>query len=135
MTPTLRQAEIMLSACQARAAAMGVPVNIAILDAGGHLKAFARMDGALLGSIEVATRKATTAVLFHARSEAIWEYCKPGASAPGLEFSNGGLAPFGGGIPLNHSMHGLVGAAGVSGGSVVQDVEIAEAAVAVFATA
>ena len=106
-----------------------MPVNIAVLDAGAHLKAFGRMDGAVLGSIDVARRKATTAVLFHARSEAVWDYCKPGAPAPGLELSNGGLAPFGGGIPLQPSgRHGLIGAVGVSGGSVAQDVEIAEAA-------
>ena len=129
---TLHQARAMVGAAEAKAEALGVPVNIAILDGGGHLKAFSRMDGAVLGSIDVATRKATTAVLFNARSEAIWEYCKPGAAAPGLELSNGGLAPFGGGIPLNHPTDGLIGAVGVSGGTVAQDLEIAEAAVSAF---
>src|SRR5262249_59662421 len=95
-----RKVKIMLAAAEEKARVIGVPVNIAILDAGAHLKAFTRMDGAVLGSIDVATRKARTAVLFQARSEAIWEYCKPGAPAPGLELSNGGLAPFAGGIPL-----------------------------------
>lgn len=135
MALTLRQAQAMIEAAEGKAAALGVAVNIAILDAGGHLKAFGRMDGAVLGSIDVARRKAMTAVLFNARSEAIWDYCKPGAPAPGLELSNGGLAPFGGGIPLSHPDHGLLGAVGVSGGSVVQDVEIAEAAVAAFTAA
>lgn len=132
---SLQQARAMIGAAEGRAQALGVPVNIAVLDGGGHLKAFSRMDGAVLGSIDVATRKATTAVMFAARSEAIWDYCKPGAPAPGLELSNGGLAPFGGGIPLVHPQFGLVGSVGVSGGSVAQDVEIAEAAVASFMTA
>ena len=56
----------MVGAAEAKADALGVPVNIAILDGGGHLKAFSRMDGAVLGSIDVASRKATTAVLFNA---------------------------------------------------------------------
>jgi uncharacterized protein GlcG (DUF336 family) len=77
-----------------------VPIIIAVLDAAAHLKAFSRMDGAVLGSIDIAIKKARTAVLFECNSEAVWEYCKPGAPAQGLEFSNGGLAPFAGGIPL-----------------------------------
>src|SRR5262245_7345905 len=93
---TARQAHRMLAAGEDKAAALGVPVNIALLDAGGHLKAFVRMDGAVLGSIDVAIRKARTAVLFESASEAVWDYCKPGAPAPGLELSNGGLAPFAG---------------------------------------
>jgi len=121
------QAKAILRAAEDKAAALGVPVNIAILDSGAHLKGFIRMDGAVLGSIDVATRKATTAVLFQARSEAVWEYCKPGAPAPGLELSNGGLAPFPGGIPLRGAGGEMLGAIGVSGGAVAQDLEIAEA--------
>jgi uncharacterized protein GlcG (DUF336 family) len=69
-------------------------------------------------------------VLFQARSEAVWEYCRPGAPAPGLEYSNGGLAPFGGGIPLRSPDGRLLGAIGISGGAVTQDIEIAEAGAA-----
>jgi uncharacterized protein GlcG (DUF336 family) len=127
---TLRQAYAVLQAAEQKAAAIGVPVNITVLDAGAHLKAFSRMDGAVLGSIDVATRKATTAVLFQTRSEAIWDYCKPGAPAPGLELTNGGLAPFGGGIPLLGSRGEMLGSIGVSGGAVAQDVAIAEAGAA-----
>ena len=97
---TTRQAQAMLAAAEDRAAAIGVPVNVAVLDAGAHLKAFVRMDGAVLGSIDVAMKKARTAVLFNCTSDAVWEYCKPGAPAHGLELSNGGLAPFAGGVPL-----------------------------------
>jgi uncharacterized protein GlcG (DUF336 family) len=129
---TTQQARSMIFAAETQAAAMGVPVNIAILDSGAHLKAFSRMDGAPLGSIDVATRKARTAVLFETNSEAVWEYCKPGAPAPGLELSNGGLAPFAGGIPLRGPDSSMQGGIGVSGGSVVQDFEIARAALAAF---
>jgi len=129
---TTHQARAMISAAETQAAAIGVPVNIAILDSGAHLKAFSRMDGAPLGSIDVATRKARTAVLFETNSEAVWEYCKPGAPAPGLELSNGGLAPFAGGIPLRGPDGSMQGGIGVSGGSVVQDFEIARAALAAF---
>jgi uncharacterized protein GlcG (DUF336 family) len=129
---TSRQAQAIVQAAEAKAAEIGVLVNIAVLDAGAHLKAFTRMDGAVLGSIDVATRKARTAVLFQVRSEAVWDYCKPGAPAPGLELSNGGLAPFAGGIPLHGPGGELLGALGISGGAVAQDLEIAEAAAAVL---
>jgi uncharacterized protein GlcG (DUF336 family) len=129
---TLREAHAVLAAGEDRATKIGVPVNIVVLDAGAHLKSFGRMDGAVLGAIDVAKRKATTSVLFEARSEAVWDYCRPGAPAPGLELSNGGLAPFGGGIPLRDSTGRLLGAVGVSGGAVAQDIEIAEAAAAAF---
>jgi uncharacterized protein GlcG (DUF336 family) len=122
----------MLAAAEDRAAAIGVPVNVAVLDAGAHLKAFVRMDGAVLGSIDVALKKARTAVLFSCASEAVWEYCKPGAPAHGLELSNGGLAPFAGGMPLKGPDGETVGAVGVSGGAVPQDLDVAQAAVAAF---
>ncbi|MDY0039349.1 MAG: heme-binding protein [Desulforhabdus sp.] len=130
---TTHQARAIISAAEAKATAMGVPVNVAVLDSGAHLKAFSRMDDAPLGSIDVAIRKARTAVLFEVNSEAVWEYCKPGAPAPGLELTNGGLAPFPGGIPLKGSDGTMQGAVGVSGGSVEQDFEIAQAALAAFA--
>jgi uncharacterized protein GlcG (DUF336 family) len=119
-----------IAAGEARAKEIDVPVNIAVLDAGTHLKAFSRMDGAVLGSIDVAMGKARTAALFEATSEAVWDYCKPGAPAPGLDRSNGGLMTFAGGIPLMGRDGTMIGAVGVSGGAVSQDREIAEAAVA-----
>jgi uncharacterized protein GlcG (DUF336 family) len=130
MHVTSRQASAVLAAGEAKASAMGVRVNIAILDAGTHLKAFSRMDGAVLGSIDLAMAKARTAVLFQTTSEAVWDYCRPGAPAPGLERSNGGLATFAGGVPLVAPDGTVIGAVGVSGGAVSQDLEIANAAVA-----
>jgi uncharacterized protein GlcG (DUF336 family) len=130
---TIQQAKAAIDAGETQAIALGVPMNIAVLDMAAHLKAFLRMDEALLGSIDVAQRKARTAALFRAPSEALWEYCKPGASAPGLELSNGGLAPFGGGLPLLAADGTMIGAVGVSGGSVGQDLAVARAAAAALA--
>ena len=126
------QVRAIVAAAEAKAGELGVPVNIAVLDAGAHLKAFVRMDGALLASIDVATRKARTSVLFAANSEAVWEYSKPGAPAPGLELTNGGLATFAGGIPLKGADGELLGAVGVSGGTVPEDFAIAQAGIAAF---
>ncbi len=131
MSLTIDRARAVITAAEAKAWEIGVPVVVAVLDAGVHLKAFTRMDGAPLASIDIAMKKARTSALFNANSEAVWEYCKPGAPAPGLELSNGGLAPFGGGVPLEAGGE-LVGAVGVSGGAVAQDREIALAAAAAF---
>lgn len=130
MQITAAQAKNIIAAGEAKANAIGIQVNIAVLDAAAHLKAFSRMDGAVLGSIDLAMAKARTAVLFQIPSEAVWDYCKPGATAPGLERSNGGLATFPGGIPLFDPAAAMIGAVGVSGGAVAQDLEIAQAAVA-----
>jgi uncharacterized protein GlcG (DUF336 family) len=126
------QAHAVINGAESKAREMGLPIVVAVLDAGAHLKAFRRMDGAVLASIDIALRKATTAVLFQANSEDVWEYCKPGALAPGLELTNGGLAPFGGGIPLKGPDGQVIGALGVSGGSVAQDTDIAKAGFAAF---
>lgn len=127
---TARQARLIISAAEAKAATLGVAVNIAVLDPGAHLLAFSRMDGALLGSIDIAIKKARTAALFQTPSESVWEYCKPGAPAHALEHTNGGLAPFAGGLALTGERGLMLGAVGISGGAVSQDLEIAEAAAA-----
>jgi uncharacterized protein GlcG (DUF336 family) len=90
------------------------------------------MDGAVLGSIDIAIRKAKTAALFQCNSEDVWDYLKPGAPAPHLELTNGGLAPYGGGIALKSGDGVTIGALGVSGGSIAQDTEIALAGHAAF---
>jgi uncharacterized protein GlcG (DUF336 family) len=124
---SVEQADAVLADGIAKARELGVAVNIAVLDAGVHLKAFTRMDGALLGSIDVAIGKARTAALFETNSEALFEYCKPGGTSFGLEHSNEGLVVFAGGRPLIVG-DAVIGAVGVSGGSVLQDNEIARAA-------
>lgn len=128
-------AQTIVAGARSKAQEMGLSVIVAVLDAGGHLKALERMDGAVLGSIDIAVRKARTSVLFQCASEDVWEYCKPGAPAHALELTNEGLAPFGGGIPLTTADGALLGALGVSGGSVDQDVVIARAALDAFEAA
>jgi uncharacterized protein GlcG (DUF336 family) len=132
MPLTLTCSRAAIFAAEAKASALGVAVIVAVVDAGAHLKAFSRMDAAVLGSIDIAMKKARTAALFQTNSEAVWEYCKPGAPAPCLELTNGGLAPFGGGVPLFRPDGTFVGAIGVSGGAVSQDMEIARAAAAAW---
>lgn len=132
MKLTTQQAQVVVAAAAAKAGEIAVPMNIAILDAGGHLKAFLRMDGAVLGSIDVAMKKAKTAVLFEVASEAVWEYCKPGAPAQGLELTNDVLVTFAGGMPLRTSEGELLGAIGISGGAVSQDAQVAGAGAAAF---
>lgn len=130
MTLTTQQADAMIAAGAARARDLGIAANIAVLDAAAHLKAFARMDSAVLGSIDLSIGKARTSALFQISSEAVWDYCKPGAPAHNLEASNGGLMPFPGGLPVISVDGSVIGAVGVSGGAPAQDLEIAEAAVA-----
>jgi uncharacterized protein GlcG (DUF336 family) len=129
---TSEQARRIIAAGEDRARQIGVPVNIAVLDAGIHLKALHRMDDAVLGAISIAVDKARTAALFGMRSETVGEFCKPGGTSPGLEHTNGGLVVFAGGIPLHDADGKLVGAVGVSGGAVAQDLDIAETAAAAF---
>lgn len=127
---TSQRARALIAAGEARADALGVRVNIAVLDAGAHLAAFIRQDGAVLGAIEISINKARTAALFGAPTEALWDYAKPGGPSPGLENSNGGLVVFPGGLPLFDAAGALIGAVGVSGGAPSQDLEIAQAAAA-----
>jgi len=128
MTLTLDLAENCVRAGREHAATLGVAVCLVVCDAAGHLKAFARMDRAWLGAIDVALRKAKTSVLFEAETQLIWEVSRPDAQAHGLESSNGGLITFAGGIPLRTPAGELLGAIGVSGGQVAQDYAVAQAA-------
>jgi uncharacterized protein GlcG (DUF336 family) len=126
---SLDDAHAMVERARAHAKTIGVPMNIAVVDGGGHLIAFARMDQAILGSIDIALAKAKTSILFNGPSENLWEFCKPGGLAPATEYTNGGLIPYAGGVPLNDADGALIGAIGVSGGLPAQDGEVARAAV------
>jgi uncharacterized protein GlcG (DUF336 family) len=128
MTLTLNLAENSVRAGREHAATLGVAVCLVVCDAAGNLKAFARMDRAWLGAIDVALRKAKTSVLFEAETQLIWEVSRPDAQAHGLESSNDGLITFAGGIPLRTAAGELLGAIGVSGGQVAQDYAIAQVA-------
>lgn len=106
-----------------RASELGVAACIAIVDAGAHLVAFQRMDGASLGPVDVSQRKARTAALFQAPTGVFGEVIVDD-SLTGMELSNGGLAAFHGGLPIMVS-DTMIGAIGVSGGSADQDLDIA----------
>jgi uncharacterized protein GlcG (DUF336 family) len=128
---THAQARRILDAGIAKAEEIGQPMNIAVVDAGGHLVAFGRMDGAIKASIDISTRKAVTSVLMNAPTAALMKIAQPGGELYGLEQLAGGLVLFGGGIPL-HAGDQVVGAVGVSAGSVEQDVAVATAAADAF---
>jgi uncharacterized protein GlcG (DUF336 family) len=129
MSLTLNTAQAMIERARAHATDIGVPMNIAVTDGGGHLLAFARMDGAILGSIDIALAKAKTSILFNGPSENLWDFCKPGGPAPATEYTNGGLIPYAGGVAMNGDDGSLIGAIGVSGGLPAQDGEVARAAI------
>jgi uncharacterized protein GlcG (DUF336 family) len=127
---TLQEAMNRTAAGIAKAAEIGVPMNIAFVDPGGNLLHFSRMEGAWLGSIDIAIKKARTAVLFTMPTAAIGELSQPGGALYNIEVTNGGLVSFGGGLPVTGANGQVIGAVGVSGGQVPQDVSVAEACLA-----
>ena len=126
---TLDTATRIVSAATARATEIGQPMNVAVVDDGGHLVAFARMDGAIKASIDISIRKARTSILMNLPTSALMDVCQPGGELYGLEQLSGGMVLFGGGLLLEVDGE-VVGAIGVSAGSVEQDVSVAEAGVA-----
>jgi len=126
MSITIEQAERISGAAKAKATEIGVPMNIAIVDEGANLKSFHRMDNAWLGSVDISIKKAKTARFFDMPTGEIGKLSQPGGPLYGIEHSNGGLISFPGGVLLKHGDR-IVGAIGVSGGSVDQDHEVATA--------
>src|SRR5262245_23928369 len=126
---TLDDAKQMVSAAEAQAASFGIPYCIAVVDAGGHLVAFLRQDGALIGSIELAIDKAATARIFDKRTSDLATLAQSGKPLFGIQESNAGkVVIFGGGVPV--VVDGtIVGAVGASAGTVEQDIAVAEAAI------
>jgi uncharacterized protein GlcG (DUF336 family) len=121
-----------IASARRKAEAIGVAMNIAIVDEGNNLVAFQRMDGAWLGSMDIAKGKAYTARAFNMSTKDLAPLCVPGQPLYGIHVSNEGrLIIFAGGIPLERTGE-VVGAIGVSGGSVEQDQEVAEAGVEAF---
>ncbi|WP_445431357.1 GlcG/HbpS family heme-binding protein [Chryseobacterium indoltheticum] len=127
MDITLEQAEKIVAAAKTRAKEIDTLMNIAVVDRGAHLVAFARMDGAWLGSLDIAIKKAKTAKLFDINTGDIGALSQPGASLYNIELSNGGLISFPGGVPLKNASGEIIGAIGVSGSSVENDHAVAEA--------
>ena len=99
---TQAQADTVIKGALAKAKEQGVPMNIAVVDAGGNLKAFTRMDGAFLGSIDISIGKARTARLFNMPTSALGAASQPGKELYGIEVTNNGLVIFGGGELLKN---------------------------------
>ena len=129
---TLERAQAVIEAARTKAEQIGVPMNIAVVDEGGNLKAFVRMEKAWLGSIQIAQDKAYTARAFDMATKELAKLSQPGDPAFGIHTTNGGrVIIFPGGIPLKEGDE-VVGAVGVSGGLPDQDHEVAEAGAAAF---
>ncbi|WP_299825695.1 heme-binding protein [uncultured Pontibacter sp.] len=124
---TLEQAQKAVQAAKEKAQELNLKMNIAVVDAGANLTAFARMDGAWLGSIDIAIRKARTSRFFDMPTGDLGQASQPGGSLYNIEHSNGGLITFPGGIPIKNSNGDVVGAIGVSGSTVENDHAVAEA--------
>jgi len=124
---TLDQAHAALEAAAKKAQEIQTKMDIAIVDAGGNLKAFARMDGAWLGSIDIAIKKAKTARYFDMPTGEIGKLSQPGKPLYQIEVSNGGLITFPGGVPIKNAQGTVIGAIGVSGSTVENDHTVADA--------
>ena len=129
---TLEKARNIIEAGIAKAKQIGQPMNIAVVDAGASLTAFARMDGAWLSSIDIAINKAFTAKAFDISTLELGRNSQPGDQFFGIHVSNHTrVMIFAGGVPIK--MNGqIVGAVGVSGGSGEQDQAVAEVVVAAW---
>lgn len=127
MNITLQQSEQVIKAAFQKATDIKVPMNIAVVDRGSNLVTFMRMDGAWLGSVDIAIKKAKTANFFDMNSGEIGKLSQPGGPLYGIEISNGGLISFPGGVVLRDKQNNIIGGVGVSGGTVEQDFEVATA--------
>jgi uncharacterized protein GlcG (DUF336 family) len=125
---SLEEARNVIRAGQKKAAEIGVPMNIAVVDAGANLVAFERMEGAWIGSIDISINKAFTSRAFDISTKALGENSQSGDQFFGIHASNHGrVMIFAGGIPLKRDGQ-VIGAVGVSGGLGAQDHAVAEAA-------
>ena len=123
----LQQARAAVDAALAKSTEIEAKMNIAVVDSGANLKAFARSDGAWLGSIDIAIKKARTARFFDMNTGEIGKLSQPGGPLYNIEHSNGGLISFPGGVPLKDKDGMIVGAIGVSGSMVEDDHTVAMA--------
>lgn len=122
------QALAVLNAAIDKSKEIGVQMDIAVVDGGSNLKAFVRMDGAWLGSIDIAIKKARTARFFDMPTGEIGKLSQPGGSLYNIEHSNGGLITFPGGVPIKNRDGAIIGAVGVSGSTVENDHTVADTA-------
>lgn len=127
MNITLEQAEAAVNAAKQKAGELDTLMNIAVVDAGVNLVAFAHMDEAWLGSIDISIKKAKTARFFNMNTGDIGELSQPGGSLYNIEHSNNGLITFPGGVLIKNAAGDIIGAIGVSGSTVENDHAVASA--------
>ncbi|RZJ76177.1 MAG: heme-binding protein [Flavobacterium sp.] len=127
MNITLAQAEAVVAAAKEKATGTKTKMNIAVVDTGANLVAFGRMDGAWLGSLDIAIKKAKTAVFFQMDTAELSPLVQPGKPLFNIEHSNGGLITFPGGVVLKNADGEIIGAIGVSGSTVDDDATVAKA--------
>jgi uncharacterized protein GlcG (DUF336 family) len=130
MNITLAQAEAAIVAAKQKAVELNTKMDICVVDAGSNLVAFARMDGAWLGSVDISFKKAKTAAWFTMDTAALSPLVQPGAPLFNIEHSNGGLITFPGGVAITGTNGEVIGAIGVSGSTVDNDHEVAAAGAA-----
>jgi uncharacterized protein GlcG (DUF336 family) len=129
---TLVDARQLIAAGERKAQDLGIPYNLAVVDAGGNLIAHVRMDGAWLGSIDIAIKKAFTSRAFDMATEDLAKMAQSGEPLFGINSTNHQkVVIFAGGMPVKLGDQ-IVGAVGASGGTVDQDQKVVEAAVAAF---
>jgi uncharacterized protein GlcG (DUF336 family) len=129
---TLEDAKIILEGAERKAREIGVPMDIAVVDDGGNLLAFYRMDGAKITSIDIAINKAFTAAGARKATHEYAEIAQPGGPAFGIHVSNQGrFMIFGGGLPIFVDGH-IVGGVGCSSGTPEQDRLVAQAGIEAF---
>ena len=124
---TMKHAYKVLDAAVKKAEEINTKMDIAVVDSGANLKAFIRMDGAWLGSVDIAIKKAKTARFFDMPTGEIGKLSQPGGALYNIEHSNGGLISFPGGLPIKDAEGNIIGAIGVSGSSVENDHAVADA--------
>ena len=127
---SLAQAQAAVEAAARKATEINTKMDIAVVDAGGNLKSFARQDGAWLGSIDISIKKAKTARYFDMNTGEIGKLSQPGGPLYQIEVSNQGLITFPGGVPIKTADGTIIGAIGVSGSTVENDHAVAAAGAA-----
>ncbi|KAL1884017.1 hypothetical protein Daus18300_000126 [Diaporthe australafricana] len=129
-TLTIAAAKAATAASEAKAAELGIPMNIAVVDSSTHLLSFTRMDGAKLTSVNIAIDKAFTAAGHRVPTSAYKDVVWPGGAAYGINGTNGGrFNVIGGGLPVKGLAGEVLGAVGCSTGTPAQDETVARAGV------
>ena len=125
MNISLAQAEIAIEAAKSKAIEIDTKMDICVVDAGANMVAFARMDGAWIGSIDISHKKAKTAAWFTMDTASLSPLIQPGSPLFNIEHSNNGLITFPGGVIIKNTHGEVIGAIGVSGSIVENDHAVA----------